>query len=72
MDTPPFQRLVGRVVVEDEPDAVDGYTREEVSNREEHQGWNVFQGTLAVFFRPPFPPLGGRRRTGILIVVKRE
>jgi len=56
MDTPPFQRLVGRVVVEDEPDAVNGYTRAEVSSRKSQEGDLVFQGTRGDFFRPPSPP----------------
>jgi hypothetical protein len=42
---PPIQVLVGRAVDEDGPGKGDRTTREEVSNREEHQGWNVFQGS---------------------------
>ena len=64
LDTPPFQRLVGRVVVEDEPDAVNGYTREEVSSRKSQEGGLVFQGTWGDFFRPPSPPPQGGRRDG--------
>jgi hypothetical protein len=45
LDTPLFQVLAGRAVDEDGPGKGDRTTREEVSNREEHQGWNVFQGS---------------------------
>jgi len=61
---PPFQGLVGRAVDEDEPDAEDGYTWEEVSNREEHQGWNVFQGCGPNVFPPSLPPPGRAERDG--------
>jgi len=36
LDTPLFQGFVGRAVDEDEPDAVDSYTREEVSRGKSH------------------------------------
>jgi len=72
LDTPPFQRLVGRVVVEDEPDAVDGYTREEVLSRKRHRVVMFLKDVGHIFFRPPSPPQGGRKGTGKIIVVKQD
>ena len=72
LDTPLLKGLVGRAFDEDEPDAVDGHTREEVSNREEHQGCNVSQGCGPYFFPPSLPPQGGRKGTGEIIVFKQD
>ena len=40
--------------------------------REESQGGNVQEERRAIFFPPSLPPQGGRKWTGVLIVVKRE
>ena len=63
LDTPPFQRLLARTVVEDEPDVLDGYTREEVVSRKSHEGGNFSQGNWCDFFPPSLPPReGGKGR----------
>jgi hypothetical protein len=72
LDTPLFQGFVGRAVDEDEPDAVDSYTREEVSRGKSHRVGTFRRNVGRFFFRPPSPPQGGRKWTGVLIVVKRE
>ena len=66
-----FQGLVGRAVHEDAPDAVDGHTREEVSRGKSHRVVMFSKEPVANFFRPPSPPLGGRKEAVVLIVVKR-
>ena len=63
MDTPLFQGLVGRAVDEDEPDAVDGHTREEVLSRKSHRVVMFLKELGGIFFRPPSPPKeGGKGR----------
>jgi hypothetical protein len=66
---PPVSGLVGRALDEDEPDAVDGHTREEVSRGRSHRVVMFLKELGPIFFRPPH---GGRKWTGVLIVVKRE
>jgi hypothetical protein len=63
LDTPLFQVFVGRGVHEDEPDAVDGHTREEVLSRKSHRVVTFLEELGPIFFRPPSPPReGGKRR----------
>ena len=71
MDTPLFQGFVGRGVDEDEPDAVDGHTREEVSRGKKHRVVTFLKELGSIFFPPSLPPLGGRKEAVVLIVVDR-
>jgi hypothetical protein len=71
LDTPLIQGLVGRAVDEDEPDALDGTTREEVSRGKSYRVGHVFTRNPGDFFPPSLPPQGGRKEAVVLIVVGR-
>ena len=70
MDTLLFQGLVGRATDEDEPDALDGHTREEVSRGKRYR-LVMFRKKLGGIFSALPPPLGGRKEALVLIVVDR-